>query len=416
LLRNTICVRLIATALVLLISCATPGPPQPPSLDLAKPPNDLRASRTGAIVTLTWTEPTETTDRARVRRDWGVRVCRIIEHALTTPVEARVPQTLQNCDGGESSSGAWGRPIRRPDNVAEVCSSQKEGTSSWYLFEPERAGGKQTAVYCEGLRGQYEEDNPAGAAKYAVEILNAHERGAGYSNVERVPLAPTPDSPSDLHAEAGKRGILISWTPAAPPGTANLALAGYRLQRDASASPSKVQDNRSRRLASENPAGSELLLIAADSPSFGHYLDSSFEWGKPYRYRVAAVVRVQSAAGTQLAQVQGAWSNWVEITPADVFPPSAPSGVQAVYTEAGGQRYIDLTWLPNQENDIAGYNVYRRIGTGAAVRINRELVKAPAFRDADVSTGQAYFYAVSAVDLRGNESQKSPEASESVPK
>jgi hypothetical protein len=39
----------------------------------------------------------------------------------------------------------------------------------------------------------------------------------------------------------------------------------------------------------------------------------------------------------------------------------------------------------------------------------------PAFRDARVVSGNTYFYSVSAVDLRGNESGRSEVASESVP-
>src|SRR5271166_1842182 len=56
------------TALCLLLaSCAQLGPPLPPSLELPKPPTDLRASRKGNHVTLNWSGPTLTTDRQSVR-------------------------------------------------------------------------------------------------------------------------------------------------------------------------------------------------------------------------------------------------------------------------------------------------------------------------------------------------------------
>jgi fibronectin type 3 domain-containing protein len=74
-----------------------------------------------------------------------------------------------------------------------------------------------------------------------------------------------------------------------------------------------------------------------------------------------------------------------------------------------------LTWAPNTEADLAGYNVYRRPAGQPPVKINTELVKAPAYRDREVTAGHQYFYAVTAVDLRGNESPRSPEASEGVP-
>jgi fibronectin type 3 domain-containing protein len=43
------------------------------------------------------------------------------------------------------------------------------------------------------------------------------------------------------------------------------------------------------------------------------------------------------------------------------------------------------------------------------------LVKTPAFRDMNVVAGKTYFYSVSAVDQRGNESGRSEETSEGAP-
>ena len=90
-------------------------------------------------------------------------------------------------------------------------------------------------------------------------------------------------------------------------------------------------------------------------------------------------------------------------------------GLQAVFSGVGQKPFIDLTWAPSTETDLAGYNVYRQEAGGEAARINRELVKTPSFRDETVMPGQKYFYTVSAVDLRGNESPHSEPASEFVP-
>jgi fibronectin type 3 domain-containing protein len=86
-----------------------------------------------------------------------------------------------------------------------------------------------------------------------------------------------------------------------------------------------------------------------------------------------------------------------------------------VFSGPGQPPFIDLVWAPNTDADLAGYNVYRHETGGQPVKINKELVKAPAFRDSDVSAGKTYLYAVSAVDARGNESARSEEASEIVP-
>jgi fibronectin type 3 domain-containing protein len=56
--------------------------------------------------------------------------------------------------------------------------------------------------------------------------------------------------------------------------------------------------------------------------------------------------------------------------------------------------------------------VYRRTQTTQPEKINADPAKAPSFKDEKVEPGQEYFYSVSAVDLRGNESARSPEANE----
>src|SRR5581483_5532812 len=58
-----------------LTACGTPGAPQPPSLNLAKPVSDLKAVRSGDEVELTWTVPNETTDGAKFRHRGQSKVC-----------------------------------------------------------------------------------------------------------------------------------------------------------------------------------------------------------------------------------------------------------------------------------------------------------------------------------------------------
>src|ERR1017187_6553199 len=81
-------------ALLLLTGCAQTGPPLPPSLELPKAPTDLRASRKGNRVTLTWSEPTLTTDRRSVRYLGPTLICRSAEPEMTVcgnPVEIVPP-------------------------------------------------------------------------------------------------------------------------------------------------------------------------------------------------------------------------------------------------------------------------------------------------------------------------------------
>jgi fibronectin type 3 domain-containing protein len=104
----------------------------------------------------------------------------------------------------------------------------------------------------------------------------------------------------------------------------------------------------------------------------------------------------------------------------DVFPPAIPTGLVAVATAADAaaatDASIDLSWQPNTEADLAGYEVYRREDQTPWQRISGDQpVIGPAFHDAHVLAGHTYSYGVSAVDKGGHESGRSQEAQETVP-
>jgi fibronectin type 3 domain-containing protein len=92
-------------------------------------------------------------------------------------------------------------------------------------------------------------------------------------------------------------------------------------------------------------------------------------------------------------------------------------GIEAVFSAVprpeAPRGFIDLTWSPSMDADVAGYNVWRR-DNGEWRKINAELVKTPAYRDVNIAPG-VLEYSVSAVDLRGNESARSEAAREEVP-
>jgi hypothetical protein len=142
--------------------------------------------------------------------------------------------------------------------------------------------------------------------------------------------------------------------------------------------------------------------------------DSSLEWEKTYEYHAEAVTVITQPDKTEI-RVDGDDTPDVKVLAHDVFPPAVPSGLQAAFSGPGQEAFIDLIWAPDTDADLNGYNVYRHEEGAAPVKVNAELVKTPAYRDAAVRPGKHYFYSVSAVDLRGNESARSEETSESVP-
>jgi hypothetical protein len=76
---------------------------------------------------------------------------------------------------------------------------------------------------------------------------------------------------------------------------------------------------------------------------------------------------------------------------------------------------VGLTWTAST-SVVAGYNIYRGSQTGGPYqKVNLSLQSASGFTDSSVSSGQSYFYVVTAVDASGNESAFSNEASAVIP-
>lgn len=346
-------------AAIVATGCGTPGAPQPPSLDIPKPVTDLQAVRKGDQVTLIWSRPTDTTDNALVRK----------------PGKMLVSRRLM----GE------GAPLQGPQVVAEVPL-----VPALQMPEPP----PPTAT--DSLSGI-----PPGAdfAVYNVVSQNKLGKTAGRSNPASVALVPTPPAPSRVQAVAVPLGITISWDQTWPPEnlthlTAQYAYRINRREQGSTAPPTVVK---------QVGASNEAMAL----------VDTSIEWQKHYEYWVTPLTLWQGAG--KRGTVEGADSAVASVFANDVFPPAIPAGLQAVYSGIPDQPFIDLSWTANTEPDLAGYNVYRHTENESPVKVNSELVKVPAYQDRNVKPGTKYFYSVSAVDLRGNESGKSAEASESVP-
>jgi len=381
-------------ALAMLASCASVGPPLPPSLELPKPPSDLGAQRKGDRVLLTWTVPSVTTDRQRVRRPGPTWICRGLDPILSqcgTPV-------------GETS------PL--PNTVATKDS----------------AGKKVSASYTDVLSAQLEVSTPTGFVTYAVEALNRNRRGAGLSNQAHVTTAPTLPPPEGFRAEVTKEGMELRWTqpslPVKPVGPVAYHLRFYRRAEGSQASISLGEQeyatgvrDLAEAVSEGQKSGEDVLSSGEEQPrsvSTGKFLDQSIEWEKTYYYR-ATVVTVVTEAGKLPAQVEGDDTPEIQVWAHDTFPPTVPSGLQAVFSGPGQQAFIDLIWAPLTEADLAGYNVYRHEPGSTPEKLNSDLLKAPTYRDMKVVKGRTYVYSVSAVDVRGNESSRSEEASENAP-
>lgn len=341
-----------------LSGCGTPGAPQPPSLNLADPVEDLSAIRTGNQVALTWIMPKRNTDKTALKADVASRICRREGSGPCNPVGADV-------------ISAPGKPGRFTDTLPGSLAS-----------------GEARPVI------------------YFVELRNKKGRSAGLSNAATVLVGEAPRAVEGLRAEVQKQGVVLSWT-------VDGENAAIRLERKLLTSPAtKAQHGP----LDPEPEAINLTLLVDEGAARGRAMDKTIRFGETYQYRAQRVRRMDVNGKT--LELAGELSQPIDVEAKNIFPPEVPAGLAAVAAagENGAAPAIDLSWQPNTEADLKGYVIYRREGDGGWQRISPATPAIePAFHDAHVQPGHIYQYAVSAVGKDGRESNRSAEAQEMVP-
>lgn len=344
---------------LVLTGCGTPGAPQAPSLNLPGRVTGLAATRTGNQVLLNWTMPQKNTDRLLLKGNIQVKVCR---------------------REGAGTCGAAGMLFLAPGAA---------GTFTETLPNALATGAPRTLTYF-------------------VELNNRNGRSAGLSNGAVVLAGEAPAPVIGLAAQVRKSGVVLRWTPDG--GETAIRLHRKLIAPQADAKPKARQGL----LAPQQEPAEQKLLVEAGAKS-GRVLDKNICFGQTYEYRAQRVVRI--SAGGKTLELPGSLSAPIRVEARDVFPPAVPTGLAAVATVAdSGEASIDLSWQPGNEEDLAGYKVYRRKADGTWQRISSaQPLIASAFHDGQVQPGQMYRYAVSAIDEGGHESARSEEAEETVP-
>lgn len=354
--RRWIGISSVLGAALVLSSCGQPGAPVAPSLELPKVVDDLSASRKGDRVTLRWTAPNRFTDGRTIRQLGITNVCR--------------------------TSGST------PATACEVVGKVPAPPPA----PKEKQRQERTPVeYQDVLPQSLTQAAPTGVVMYGVEVFNKYGHSVGISGQVPVSTAPALAPPGDLAANVGKDGITLTWHPVSAPAISGLQFVYQISRRD---------------------QGSDFAPIAAVPTDQAQYLDQTFQWEKTSEYRVDVATE---SATDQKVLVEGDDTPVVSVFAHDIYPPAVPRELQAVFSGPGQQPFIDLSWQPDLEADLAGYNVYRREEGKTAVKLNQQLVTSPSYRDSNIAPGKTYFYSVSAVDARGNESARSAETSETVP-
>jgi hypothetical protein len=223
---------------------------------------------------------------------------------------------------------------------------------------------------------------------YRLEFFSRANRSAGPSNQALTASGQAPSAVENLQAQGSRLGILLQWTPA--PGD-------VVLQRE-NLAPAKPKTPR------------QIWLQTNDSKeNNGRTLDTTALPDTPYRY--TAQRRTTLDLLSHSIQLRSNLSAPVSFTLSRLYPPPAPTGLIAVgYSSGTPSTYaVDLVWQPIDEADLitplAGYNLYReQLTTVTRTRLNTSPILQPSFHDTTANPAASYRYAVTAVDVKGNES------------
>lgn len=359
----------VSTLVIQLSGCALEAAPSPPSLKIPQQVNDLAATRAGDSVTLHWTMPTHTTDKALLKGLQPVTVCR-----ATAPVAQDTP-----------------------------CQA-----AAHLHFLPGKA-----VVWTDALPPQFLAGTPR-LLYYSVEFYSPWQKTAGPSNSAVVVAGPPPPPVGPITLTARKDGIVMHWQAASP--APDMVM---RIRRTLVLPPKTAETIRPKPqgnpMSGEGPAPEQVLEISLSQYDPGQAIDRDAALDHTYTYTLQRVFAVKIDGSS--AELPGAPSQSLTINAKNVFPPAAPGDLQAVADPEAGA--IDLSWAPSADSDVIGYVVYRRVAnSGAAwqaISPTKPLLAAPAWHDVRVQSGVTYEYAVAAVSRNGQISPRSARAQETLP-
>lgn len=203
---------------------------------------------------------------------------------------------------------------------------------------------------------------------YRIRAIDYNDNESGYS--ETVMVSPdtnaAPVVPQGLRAVPGSNIVLLSWS-----ANPESDIQGYLIWRS--------QDQYS--LYSNIPS-----IISNTS-----YTDSSVINDNIYYYKIQAV--------DTIFQTNDGFSDIVSVTPSTNPAPLAPASLEVIKTET---QSIIISWTPNVEGDISGYNVYYKKENGV-VKGPLYTTTAGSYTISGLENGAQYFVWITAVDSGAQE-------------
>lgn len=301
-------------------------------------------------------------------------------HTFVAPGLHRVELAVRTADGATLRDATWVEvvtPLSNPRNLfaypaerrvtLEWSAPESDGASPITGYKVYRGPNLSALTLVGTVPGLNHTDNAVENGvtyTYAVSAVNAD--GEGPRSIAVAMPVGVPGAPRALTATSLPGAAKLAWE---PPATFNgLPLSGYVVLRS---------------------SHSSALVPVATLANVTSFIDGSLTNGVAYRY----AVRAYNSAG------EGPFTTNVTVTPAG--PPAAPRGVRAVPADAA----IILVWTPAGDtggSTVTGFRLWRGVGDAPLAPMAVAIPpNATSYRDAGLSNGERYTYAIAAVNAVG---------------
>ena len=209
-----------------------------------------------------------------------------------------------------------------------------------------------------------------GTYYYKVRAINTtYEKIGAWSNIENMIVDWLPDIPQNL---------LVSVYPEG--NTLNLSWDLNSI------------DTKTYKIEYKTDLTDWTNLTTVDAPN-NRYNHTGLIDGKKYYYRIIAV--------DARFQVSG-YSEMVEGVPRDSIPPAMPTGLTVQEIGIG---FVNISWSPNTESDVAGYSIYRESWARAMFL---DITQHTWYLDTSLEDDKSYYYNITAFDEVPNYSPSTP--------
>lgn len=220
-------------------------------------------------------------------------------------------------------------------------------------------------------------------------------------------VTATPVNPVEgLHATIENKLIKLTWTKPQvdAAGAPIVNIGGYKIFKKV------IPTKKEPKAETGDTGGTEKTTAAEAEPeeeedkefrriNFNQVLTEyyeDFDTGRDgeYQYYVTAVLS---------GAIESAPSPIVSISVTDIFAPEIPGNLVAFRASD----HMFLTWRAVPDKDISHYRLYRKTSEEAEYEMIADNITGTQYKDMNVQKGILYFYVVTAVDDKGNESEYS---------